>query len=375
MAGERQTLWISAAAAGATLAAVAVAAFVMWNVTGKQRTQFMAELSAINGKLEASNTKLEATNAKLETANAKIDKASMTVAEIKKTTALENTTQQLDLLNAAIKKTNEDLAQLQQASSLDGIKSALTQLETKIDKTSAALTEVKTSNAGASAKVDLSGLESSLASLSAKIETGAAARDKAIADLKADIAGKISAQGQSLEALAGTVDTIKTAAEQRQAADKQASERLSVQSKDQTKAESGDLVVVYAPAQATAPETTSSIPGAANLSIRFEKIGSTNPAGKIEAVVASLKDVMKDRRDCSISVAGFADTLGSDAVNLDVSRERAEAVAAKLRSAFAGHKVSIRNVAWGERQLKVWTPDGRSEKANRRVDISVDCNG
>ena len=40
-----------------------------------------------------------------------------------------------------------------------------------------------------------------------------------------------------------------------------------------------------------------------------------------------------------------------------------------------GDKVQINNIAWGERQLQVWTPDGKSEKANRRVDVRVDCKG
>jgi outer membrane protein OmpA-like peptidoglycan-associated protein len=304
MAGERLTLWTSAAAAVATLGAVAIASFVIWNVTAKERAQFTSQVAALNAQVGALNDKVEKTN--------------VTVADIKKLASLGDTTKELDRLNSQIGKTNERLGAIQKDTSLDGVKAALADLNDKF-----------------------------------------AAVNKTLDGIKAE-----------------RVAIANSAAIGKQAA---------VASKPNDRAANPDLVVVYVPQrtmqngdnskqQADATDTTSGIP-VAPLSVRFDKIGSANVGGQAEALVGNLKRIVKDRHDCTISVAGYADTLGSDAVNLDVSRERAEAVAAKLRAAFAGENVAIKEVAWGERQLKVWTPDGKSEMANRRVDISVDCKG
>lgn len=290
MAGERLTLWTSATAAVATLGAVAVASFVIWNVTAKERAQFTNQVAALNAQVGALNDKVEKTN--------------VTVADIKKLASLADTTKELDRLNAQIKTTNDRLGTIQKDASLDGVRATLT-----------------------------------------------------------DLSGKIAA-------INTTLDTIKT----EQTA-------FAATTKPNPGQAEPETIVVYvppttAPAVATSsgPETTSGIP-AAPLSVRFDKIGSTSAGDQANALIGNLKRIVKDRHGCTISVAGYADTLGSDSVNLDVSRERAEAVASKLRAAFAGQNVAIRKVAWGERQLKVWTPDGKSEKANRRVDISIDCKG
>lgn len=316
MAGERQTLWAGAATAGATIAAVAICGFVLWNLGTKQRAQFVAELSALN---------------------AKVDKTHAAVAEIQKNSTLEEPGKALGALNADIRTTNARLAELQQASSLRGSE-AQSQAGEAHDKALARL-------------------------------------DTAINELKSAIASTTAAQTVALQKIAATVDTIKSTTE---AVSKQTSEQVSIQNKDAAKSADkdavNDLMVVYvATPSPAAADTTASIPGKTPLSVRFEKIGSTNANGQTKAVVAELKKIINGRHDCAISVAGFADTLGSDAVNLDVSRERAEAVAAGLKTAFANEGVEVKKAAWGERQLKVWTPDNKSEKANRRVDVSVEC--
>lgn len=291
MAGERLTLWTSATAAVATLGAVAVASFVIWTVTAKERAQFTNQVAALNAQVGALNDKVEKTN--------------VTVADIKKLASLADTTKALDRLNAQIKTANDRLGTIQKDASLDSVRTTLT-----------------------------------------------------------DLSGKIAA-------INTTIDTIKTG---------QASAAKAAATKPNGGQAEPEMIVVYVPpataatAATNAPETTGGIP-AAPLSVRFDKIGSTSAGDQANALIGNLKRIVKDRHGCTISVAGYADTLGSDAVNLDVSRERAEAVASKLRAAFAGQNVAIKKVAWGERQLKVWTPDGKSEKANRRVDISIDCKG
>lgn len=317
MAGERQTLWTGAVTAGTTIAAVAICTAVLWNLGA---TQLAADLAALN---------------------AKVDKTHAAVAELQKTSTLEDTGKALAALNADIQKTNARLAELQQASSLDGIKGALAQLEGKVGTTDKAFARL----------------------------------DTAVNELKGALASTAAAQTAALQKIAVRIDSIGSAAE---TANKQIVDQISFQNKDADKPAvkdaASDLMVVYvATPPASGTDTTGSVPGKPPLSVRFEKIGSTDAHGQTKAIVADLRKIINGRQDCAISVAGFADTLGSDAVNLDVSRERAEAVASGLKTAFASEGVEVRKVAWGERQLKVWTPDNRSEKANRRVDISVDC--
>jgi OOP family OmpA-OmpF porin len=319
MAGDRQTLWAGAATAGATIAAVAVCGAVLWNLGAAQRAQFVAELSALN---------------------AKIDKTHAAVAEIQGSSTLADTGKALVALNADVQKTNARLAELQQNPSLDGIKGTLAQLDGKIgtsDKTVARL-------------------------------------DAAINELKSAIASTTAAQAAALQKIAARIDSVGSAAEiaNKQIADQMSQNKQPVKPADKDAA--GEMMVVYVSTPpASAADTTGTVPGKPPLSVRFEKIGSTDASSQTRAIVADLKKIINGRRDCAISVAGFADTLGSDAVNLDVSRGRAEAVAAGLTAAFASEGVEVKKVAWGERQLKVWTPDNKSEKANRRVDISVEC--
>lgn len=355
MPGERSTLWIGAATVGATVGAVAVSAAVLWNLAAEHRAYFVAEIKTISGK---------------------VDKANEAVADMKKIVALDATTQQLGALGSAIKKINDGLAELQKSTSLDGIKNAVAQVDSRLEKTALALAEIKTATAraGEAQAAGDGARDRAIASLEATV----AGLKAGVAELKSGLAGNASAQttslaeqSRSLEAIAKSVDKIKATTEAQQAAIR----RIGEQAEDETRDRSKEMVVVYVagtPAGA-APDSTSSIAPAPAVSIRFEKIGSTNPDNQAQTVIGDLKRIIKGRGDCTILVAGYADTLGTDGVNLEVSRERAEAVAARLRTAFAGENVAIKNVAWGERQLKVWTPDGKSEKANRRVDIGVDC--
>lgn len=72
-----------------------------------------------------------------------------------------------------------------------------------------------------------------------------------------------------------------------------------------------------------------------------------------------------------LRVAGFADRMGTAAVNLRMSRARAEAVAAYLRErGVPADAITIE--AYGETRLRVDTPDGVREIQNRRVEITAD---
>ena len=108
------------------------------------------------------------------------------------------------------------------------------------------------------------------------------------------------------------------------------------------------------------------------LTVEFAKVGSTDPDGQATMLATRLKNMIKGRKNCTISVAGYADTMGRD-WNLTISKRRARKVAETLRTAFAGQGVQINEAAWGERRLKDWTPDETPNATNRRVDVSVSC--
>ncbi|MCA9488957.1 MAG: OmpA family protein [Myxococcales bacterium] len=81
----------------------------------------------------------------------------------------------------------------------------------------------------------------------------------------------------------------------------------------------------------------------------------------VQRVVATYGSVVPIK----LYVAGYTDTVGSDASNLELSRRRAKAIASWFRSrGFAGE------VAWqgfGEQVLAVPTPDETDAAANRRA--------
>ncbi len=83
----------------------------------------------------------------------------------------------------------------------------------------------------------------------------------------------------------------------------------------------------------------------------------------IDQVVSDLKA----QGSRSMVVAGHTDSSGSDSYNEDLSRARAEAVAAALAERGIDYGITVR---WfGERQPRVSLPDGTREQENRRVEI------
>ncbi|MCW5694335.1 MAG: hypothetical protein KIT48_18410 [Pseudolabrys sp.] len=322
MAGGSQTIATGVAAVVGTVVAVAAAGYFIWNATAQQRTHYLAQIDALN---------------------AKIDKTDSAIAA----------------LQTAI------LAQ--KPPSFDGITASLADLNGKIEKTGAALTDLKAMAPAGKADAD-----KSMAALAAKFE----ATDKALADIKsatssiAEFKTALAGQQQALQKLAASLDGLKTGATP---AVLTSAAPASAVAKDDAKMPSErELVVVYMPRRGGTAEASASVGATAPLSVRFDKIGSTNAGSQTQALAGDIKKIVAGRKGCVVAVSGFADTLGGDKINLAVSRERAGAVASGLHTAL-GQDIEVKEVAWGERHLAVWTPDNKSEKANRRVDISVDC--
>ena len=72
---------------------------------------------------------------------------------------------------------------------------------------------------------------------------------------------------------------------------------------------------------------------------------------------------------CTVTIGGSADRVGSDEHNLLLSRRRAAAVAAYLRS--KGLSAPLRIEAYGESRLLVDTADGVPDAQNRYVVVVV----
>ncbi len=283
MAGGSQTLATGVAAVVGTAAAVAVAGLVIWNATAQQRTHYLVQIDALNAKIDKTDSALAA-------------------------------------LQTAIGA--------QKPPSFDGIKASLAELNGKIEKTSAALTDLK-----AMAPAGKADAEKTLAVLTAKFE----ATDKALVDIKsatssiAEFKAALAAQQQALQKLAASLDGLKIGATPAVPA--------SAVAKDDAKVPAErELVVVYMPRGASGTaEASASVGATAPLSVRFEKIGSTNAGSQTQALAGDIRKIVAGRKGCVVAVSGFADTLGSDKINLAVSRERAGAVANGLRTR-PGHR-------------------------------------
>jgi len=66
-------------------------------------------------------------------------------------------------------------------------------------------------------------------------------------------------------------------------------------------------------------------------------------------------------------IEGHTDAVGSDAYNLGLSRQRAQAVEAALTRYYLIMPENLATVGLGERYLKIWTPE--AEEENRRVTL------
>jgi len=289
---------------------VAPGAYLLWKQASGERAQMMSALSTIDAKLASTDA---------------------AVAAMQKTASLAGVTKQLDELNGRIKSANEALAGVQKTS-LDEIRARLDQVAAGLKADGAALAALQKG-------LGPDGLNKRLGQLSANL----AALDTSLASIKQATAASAPVQ------TASALDTMKTG---------------SVPAGFTTT----DLVVVHV----QEPGATQAAAAIAPLSVNFQKIGGIDEAAQTTAVVARLKDLIKGRNGCAVSVAGYADTLGPDGLNLQVSRERAHLIATKLKAAL-GPDVQIAETAWGERRLHELTRDNVPNKANRRVDIAVQC--
>ena len=88
---------------------------------------------------------------------------------------------------------------------------------------------------------------------------------------------------------------------------------------------------------------------------------------KLERIGEILERVLAARPDEVFLIAGHTDAVGADQYNLELSRKRAAAVKNALTEYFVIAPDNLATVGYGERFLKIPTPDEEAE--NRRVSV------
>ena len=110
-------------------------------------------------------------------------------------------------------------------------------------------------------------------------------------------------------------------------------------------------------------------PAAKGFVITFPPDQSAIPVEQ-RSILEAIRTELSIRPGAQIEVAGFTDSTGDDALNDDVSRKRAEAVAQELRdSGFAVDPGDA--VGRGEDEAKKQLGDGVASEAYRRVEVIV----
>lgn len=347
-----KTFWLSAA----FLVVIAIGGVTLWTVVAGPTKQ---ELAALNAKIAATNAAL---------------------SQVQKATASEAMTKGLDQLANNIKATNAALGDIQRTIAAGNVRERLDTLEKNLKAIDTSLASLQKSQQASDITGTVTAIESNVKALSGKLS------DAPNADALKDITDQLSAIKQSMpkqnlaEKIDPLNDKIKSLTDTLADIQKSTSlegvktqlAELNSKLKTEAKAQQSEAVVFYLhmPNEENLPRKVASVQP---LDIQFEKIGSADDQGQAALIIPKLKALVEGRSGCSVSVAGYADTVGGDAVNLKISQQRAKNIAQKIKAAFEGSEVKVDEAAWGERRLKAWTPDGTANENNRRVDIAVNC--
>ncbi len=118
-------------------------------------------------------------------------------------------------------------------------------------------------------------------------------------------------------------------------------------------------------APAAAPQA---LPGPFVIYFDFDSARVTAEGQK---VVASAVAAAVAAKPAAVIVTGYADRVGPDAYNMELSKRRAEAVALALLQAGVAAGIEIFVANYGEAEPQVSTADGKREPRNRRVSITL----
>lgn len=103
----------------------------------------------------------------------------------------------------------------------------------------------------------------------------------------------------------------------------------------------------------------------------FFEFDSTVIRPDAQTTITALSEQVKACARTALSVVGHTDQAGSDDYNIALSRQRADVVAAAMRT-IVGPSVRITTDAQGERNPRVPLADGTRSPENRRVEISAE---
>ncbi len=120
----------------------------------------------------------------------------------------------------------------------------------------------------------------------------------------------------------------------------------------------------------TQPEVRESLPGVEVDTINFgfnEAFVREEEVENIESIASTIERIVAAHPEEVFAIEGHTDAVGSDAYNLGLSRQRAEAVKAILLEYYNIEEDNIVAVGLGERYLKIPTPE--PEQENRRVTV------
>ena len=359
MADSQKSFWVGAA----FVVVIAITGVTLWKVVAPDEN-VAGQLAALNSKIDATNAALTNAQAakptagideKLAQLDARMEKAGAALAELQKGTLLKNLAEKLDALNTGIKRADTALADITKSIPQSNLGSKIDGIAADLKTFDGTLAAIKQSIPAQDLTAQLAAVDTKIKSLNDSV--AALQKPGTVGDLQKDV-GELKKNIDDASAL-GT-----------KLADQVA--MLEKATKTAAAPKPSDVVVVYLhmPDEAQLPTTVATV---SPLTVQFAHVGSTTPDAHSKVIIDKLKDIIKGRKDCTISVAGYADTVGNDNLNLTISKRRARAVATQLKTAFAGTGVQINEAAWGERRLKDWTPDGTPSLTNRRVDVSVTC--
>jgi outer membrane protein OmpA-like peptidoglycan-associated protein len=100
------------------------------------------------------------------------------------------------------------------------------------------------------------------------------------------------------------------------------------------------------------------------------QIGSSKLVAESEPDAQKLLEDVKSRPAPDITIDGHTDTVGRDALNDKLSRQRAEYVAELIKTQGAEPR-AMEIEYYGKRKPLVVTPDNTPELRNRRVEVTV----
>jgi outer membrane protein OmpA-like peptidoglycan-associated protein len=122
--------------------------------------------------------------------------------------------------------------------------------------------------------------------------------------------------------------------------------------------------------QAVTPPSTPAPPTAPASYMTFFDLGSTKLSDQSNTTIAQAAQVYKTKPNARITVTGYADTVGSPAMNVQLSQRRAAVVKDGLVKAGVP-AAAITTSGDGETGLLVNTGDQANEPRNRRVAIVI----